>query len=73
MVIAQSGPENAGKTTSIRMLFEKLIDQFPNAKIERLLNKGKDIRAVFMIGAARVGIESQVATLGRGRRGWNRA
>jgi len=59
IAIAQSGPENAGKTTTIRIMYEMLLQQHPDAEIDYLLDNGKDIRAVATIDDIQIGIESQ--------------
>jgi hypothetical protein len=63
IAIAQSGPEDAGKTTTIRMMYGILLDRHPHATVEHLLPKRQsitaDLRAVVTIGKIRIGIESQ--------------
>lgn len=59
IAIAQSGPENAGKTTTIRIMYDLLMDRYPEAVVEFLLDRNDDIRAVVTIGGIKVGIESQ--------------
>lgn len=60
IAIAQSGPEDSGKTSTIRQMYEMLLDKYPNAAVEYLLdNSNQDLRAVLAINGIRIGIESQ--------------
>ena len=58
MVIAQCGPANAGKTTTVKTMYGHLREQHPDAVVEHLIDSN-DISVVFTIGGIRVGIESQ--------------
>lgn len=57
--IVQSGPENAGKTTTIRMMNDALLSKYPEADLQHVRDNDRDIRAVLTIGGFRIGIESQ--------------
>jgi len=59
IAIAQSSPENVGKTTTISAIYKILLEMFPEAGAEYLLDPGQDIRAVVTIRGIRIGIESQ--------------
>lgn len=64
-VLVQKGVEDAGKSTTIRLLYKMLTGAHPDAEISDIklgkppfLNK-TDIRAVITIGEFRIGVESQ--------------
>jgi hypothetical protein len=59
IAIAQSGPDNTGKTSTFRIMYEMLLQQHPDAEIDYLLDHGEDIRAVATIDDVQIGIESQ--------------
>jgi hypothetical protein len=59
IAIAQIGPEDAGKTTTIRMMYDLLLDRRPDAIVESLLDRNADIRAVVTVEGIKIGIESQ--------------
>lgn len=60
IAIAQSGPEDAGKTSTIRLTYNMLREKYPDAAVENLLdNKSGDLRAVLTINGILIGIESQ--------------
>lgn len=53
----QTGPENAGKTTSIRLLFDRLKSGY-SPVIDYHLDNGCDLRAIVTIEKLKIGIES---------------
>src|SRR5687768_11631751 len=61
----QKGVEDAGKSTTIGLLYDMLIAQHPDAELSDLkpgkppFRNATDIRAVIKIGDFRIGIESQ--------------
>jgi hypothetical protein len=73
-VFVQKGPQNVGKSTTIRHFFRLLMAEHPDANATDLradrppfLNKS-DIRAVITIGDIKIGIESQGDPWGRDSR-----
>jgi hypothetical protein len=57
-VMAVSGPSSVGKTSTIRLVYELLLEKFPDAQVRRL-GGGKDIGVIVTIGDFKIGIESQ--------------
>ncbi len=58
-IIALKGLERSGKTTSIRMAYDMLINRFSSIKIIYVKPYKKDITAVLSINNIVIGIESQ--------------
>lgn len=59
IIIADYGAGNLGKTSSLRVVFEKLKTTYPGARIEKYTDTG-DIRAVFHLKEGiRIGMETQ--------------
>lgn len=58
--IALRGGEKVGKSSSIRMAYEMLLEQHPNLIIKEKLHRGKkDISVIIIIKGVLIGIESQ--------------
>jgi hypothetical protein len=57
-IVALQGVGNSGKTTSIKKAYQLLIDAYPDATVEVILNR-VEITVIININGALVGIESQ--------------
>ena len=57
-VYVQRGRENSGKSTTIRIVYDLLLAQHPNAISHELLDNENDIRVIIEIGGRFIGIES---------------
>ena len=59
-IIALKGKESLGKTETIHMVFRKLEEKYPQAKVEHFAPDTEiDIKVIMDIGETKVGIESQ--------------
>lgn len=58
-VIAIQGFKNIGKTLTIKLVRELLLDKYPNAEEIELIKNTIDIRVIVIINEFKIGIESQ--------------
>lgn len=58
IAIAQRGDPKTGKTTTIRLVFERCVANYPDAIVEHLRSTRKEIAAIVTIGKVRIGFES---------------
>jgi len=59
-IFALKGVGNVGKTQTIKKAYELIIDKYPNAKQELVINgPGIEIRSIITIKGVKIGIESQ--------------